>query len=394
MQKTIRSGGEKFRVVLIFLYLFLIGTGLVSCVHSDRKNETSSDSPKNNLKYARHFDMLLKEDYTKLTIIDPWQKSTGLRLDYYLVKEGKRIPEGVDSMNVIKVPVRRIVLMSTTYIPMITALGESNSVIAVSGTSLVCDREIKERINRRLIYETGYEEYLNKELIISLSPDLIVAYGIGSATAGNMRKLQEAGIRILFNAEYLEEDPLGRAEWIKVFGALFCRKAAADSIFSLVEKRYNTLKSWLSEKIKTRPKVMLGLPWKDAWYVSPGNSYISRLIEDAGGEYIWKNIIADHAIPFGIENVLVSAADASFWLNTGNATDLKSVLIVDQRLSYLPVFKKGNLYNNNKRISDGGGNDYWESGTLNPDIILNDISSILHPEYFPDYIPYYYRKLE
>ncbi len=386
---------KKFHTRLLKCWqFFLFSIFLMSCNQKDKSHDDRISTRERHLKYATHLDIVSEEKYTRLTIVDPWQKSSGLKLEYYLVKDERDSPAGVDNKNIIKVPVRRVVLMSTTYIPMITALGQGNSVVALSGTSFVCDPWIRERIKSGQVHEAGYEEYLNRELILRLSPDLIIAYGIGSATAGSMRILQETGIKVLFNAEYLEEDPLGRAEWIKVFGALFCCEPAADSIFSLVENRYTELKSWLQGNITTRPKVLLGLPWKDAWYISPGNSYISKLIEDAGGEYVWKDLKADHAVPFSVENVLVNAADASYWLNTGNASDLKSILAVDPRTGYIRAFKERNIFNNNKRVSEGGGNDYWESGVLNPEVILKDIASVLHPELFPDYVPYYYRKIE
>lgn len=375
-------------------HIVLIAVVFFSCRNTGEKTGESHNAASETVRYANHFNIVKFDGYTKLTIINPWQKSSDLQFDYYLVRRGFKPPAGVDSLSVIYVPIRKVVLMSTTYLPLIISLGEAESLNGLSGTGYVFNSEIRKRINQGKVADVGYEEYLNKEIIIKLSPDLIMAYGVGSEAAGNMRKLQEAGIKVIFNADYLEDEPLGRAEWIKVFGALYCQETRADSIFRAVENNYNRLKSFILEKIKYRPKVMLGLPWQGSWYVSPGNSYISKLIRDAGGEYVWENINADHAVPFGVENVFVTASDADFWLNTGSAHDLESLLSVDWRLAFLKPVKSGNLYNNNKRLSDRGGNDYWESGTINPDVILRDIASILHPDLFPGYEKYYYKKLE
>ena len=150
----------------------------------------------------------------------------------------------------------------------------------------------------------------------------------------------------------------------------------------------------VNENTKRNPLVFLGLPWKDTWFISPGNSYISKLISDAGGDYLWKNTKSKISMPLGIENVYLKALNADYWLNTGSVESRNEITAIDMRLGELPSFKKGNIYNNNNRVTSRGGNDYWESGSINPQIILKDIASILHPGLFPGYELYYYKKIE
>ena len=218
-------------------------------------------------------------------------------------------------------------------------------------------------------------------------------YGIGSESAGYVGKLKELGTKVIINADYLETDPLGRAEWIKLFGALFCRENSADSIFNSEVAEYEKLKSFVNNSIITRPKVMLGLPFKDTWYISPGNSFISKLIEDAGGDYLWKDTESSVSMPYGLENVYLRAMKADVWLNIGSVNSRNEISYVDQRLSDLPCFKNDSLFNNNKRITVKGGNDFWESGSLYPHLLLKDLATILHPELFSDHELNYYRKI-
>jgi iron complex transport system substrate-binding protein len=283
--------------------------------------------------------------------------------------------------------------MSTTHVAMIAALDETGSIQGFSGTRFLFSHELAENVENGTIREIGYEDNLNKELILKLNPDLVMVYGIGSESAGFLGKLKELGIKVLYNADYLETDPLGKAEWIKMIGALYSKEYMADSIFRTIEKEYNAIKSYVNAHAKARPDVLLGLPFKDTWYISPGNSYVSRLIEDAGGNYLWHGTISSVSMPMGLENVYVRALSADYWLNTGTADSKNEILSIDARLAELPCFKKGNLFNNNNRINVNGGNDYWESGSLNPNKILYDIASILHPGLFPDRKLYYYRKL-
>jgi len=291
------------------------------------------------------------------------------------------------------VPVRSIVCMSTTHVAMIEALGEAHTIAGMSGTGFIYSPEVRNLADKGLIRDVGYEANLNKELILKIHPDITMIYGVGSESSGYVGKLQELGIRVIYNADYLETDPLGKTEWLKLFGALYCREELADSLYNAEVQQYNDLKSFISRNITGKPLVLLGLPFKDTWFVSPGNSFISSLIEDAGGEYLWKETKSSVSMPFGLENVYLKAIKADYWLNIGTVSSKTEISAVDPRLNDLACFKKGNLYNNNNRITDEGGNDFWESGTLFPHIILKDIASILHPHLFPGYEPFYYRKV-
>lgn len=377
-----------YSVLIILTILF------ESC---DRKKESHplSDINFNGALITRAERLALenKKGYTEVKILNPWQGATGIKQIYYLVKRDSIMPQGIDSSEVIFVPVRKIVCMSTTYIAMISALKEERSIIGVSGTGFIYSPDILKNVDKGLIADVGYEANLNKELILKISPDVIMIYGIGSESAGYLGKIRELGIKVLTNADYLETDPLGRAEWIKLFGALYCREGLADSIFRSEVNEYSKLKSFIDKNVTIRPKVLLGLPFKDTWYISPANSFISKLIGDAGGDYLWKDTQSSVSMPYGIENVYLRGLNADYWLNIGSAVSRKEITGIDPRLNDLPCFKNGNLFNNNNRISQDGGNDFWESGSLYPHKLLKDIASILHPGLFKDYELIYYRKI-
>jgi len=347
----------------------------------------------NDIERAERISIQKKNGYTEIKIINPWQGAAGVNQAYYLVNRGSELPAGFDSSMVIFVPLKKIICMSTTHLSMISAVGEEETVAGVSGTNFVYSPGIRQNIEKGLVMDVGYEANLNKELILKISPDLIMIYGIGSESSGYLGKIKELGIKILINADYLETDPLGRAEWIKLFGALYCKENLADSIYKSEVEKYIKLKSFIAQNTKSRPKVMLGLPFKDTWYISPGNSFISNLITDAGGDYLWMDVKSSVSMPYGIENVYLKGLKADFWLNIGTAASKNEISNVDPRLNELPCFKNDNLFNNNKRITAKGGNDFWESGSLYPHIILNDIAEILHPELFSDRELIYYRKI-
>lgn len=377
---------HQFKPAYIFILLLLTG----SCISRNTPHKESIAGTNSN---AKRFSIERRDGYSILRIINPWQGAEDIVYTSYLVKRGNPVPYEIDTSRVIYVPVRSIICMSTTYLPMITALGEVNSVKGISGSGFIYDDVLRNRIREGEVLDVGYEDNINKELLVRISPDLVMSYGIGSESTGYLNKLRELGFKIIYNADYLEDDPLGKAEWIKVFGALFDRDKEAELIFEEISESYTELRNFISNKAPSRPRVMLGLPWKDTWFVSPGNSYVSRLISDAGGDYIWKEVKSEISMPYGIENVYMKAIDADFWINIGAVENSDAILSVDRRLGELPPFRKGNLYNNNNRMSEDGGNDYWESGTLKPQVILADLASIFHPGLFPDHKLYYYKKV-
>jgi ABC-type Fe3+-hydroxamate transport system, periplasmic component len=363
------------------------------CGKSDRKSTDQFREEGNEVGRAERFSLEKKKGWTEVKIINPWQGATDVNQVYYLVKRGSELPEGLDSAAVIFVPLRKIICMSTTYIAMISALNEEKSIVGMSGTNFIYSPELIKNVEKGLVADVGYETNLNKELILKISPDLIMIYGIGSESAGYVGKLKELGTKIIINADYLETDPLSRAEWIKLFGALYCKENLADSIYKSEVDEYNKLKSYIDQNAMNKPKVLLGLPFKDTWYISPGNSFMSKLIIDAGGDYLWRDTKSSVSMPYGIENVYLRGMKADFWLNIGSASSRNEISIVDSRMEDLPCFKNDNLFNNNNRITINGGNDFWESGSLYPHLILKDIATILHPELFSDQSLTYYRKI-
>jgi len=378
--------------VLQYILIILLIAGS-ACGHSRNKEKTTSYFQGNKIERAERFAIQKMDGYTELRIIDPWQGADGVVQIYYLVHEGARLPEGVDSASVITVPLRKIICMSTTHVEMVSAVGEEKTIVGVSGTNFIYSPSIIKNAEKGLVADVGYEANLNKELILKIAPDLIMIYGIGSESSGYLGKIKELGIKVLINADYLETDPLARAEWIKLFGALYCKENFADSLYNAEVEQYNKLKTFILQNAATTPKVLLGLPFKDTWYISPGNSFISKLISDAGGAYLWADTKSSVSMPYGIENVYLQALKADYWMNISTVKSRTDIAAIDPRLEELPCYKNDKLYNNNNRITQDGGNDYWESGVLFPHLILKDIATILHPEIFSDQQLIFYRKI-
>jgi iron complex transport system substrate-binding protein len=384
----------KFQQIVLLL-LFPLFSGF-SCTNKSgtAKQTVGKGNPDDIVSIAKRFRLQVTDSCTIAFIINPWQGATAIQQEYYLVRRADSLLYKTDLAKTIYVPVRKIISMSTTHLAIIKALGETNSVTGVSGAEYIYDSVLTERIRSGLISDVGYESGINTEVILKKAPDLVMMYGVGSESAGYTGKIEELGIKVIFNADYLETHPLGKAEWIKLFGALYCKEEMADSIFNSVSESYMRVRSMVRQASSGRPEVLLGLPFKDTWFISPGNSYVSILVADAGGHYLWEDSESSVSMPLGLEDVYLKAVKADYWLNTGSVTTRKEIISLDPRLGLIPCFIQGNLYNNNKRLSAGGGNDYWESGIICPHLLLMDIASVLHPGIFPEHELIYYRRLD
>jgi iron complex transport system substrate-binding protein len=379
------------RLCIILFTLVLL---LCSCGQGNRQSDSMPDKAAATMFTATRFRIDDFQGFKRLTVINPWQNSSGNELVYYLVPHHVQLPDTISESSVVRVPVRRIVCMSTTHTAMLSALDAAGIIVGVSGTGLVYDSLILDAVSSGRIPDVGYESNLDKELIVSLKPDLLMAYGVGASSAEYLRKLAEMGVKVMYNADYLEEHPLARCEWIKVFGLLTGREVKADSLFREVSAAYFSLADKVRADVKDHPDVLLGAPWKDVWYISPANSYTGRLISDAGGRYLFDDLTEPNPVPYAVEAVFRRATEADLWLNPGTAESLNDIAVSDHRMTKLPVFASGGIWNNRNRMTPSGGNDYWEGAVVHPDLLLKDIVSIIHPELLPDYKQLYFRRLE
>jgi len=367
---------------------------LCSCGRGNRQADSQPGNTDASVYTASRFHIDDFQQFKRLTVIDPWQNSSGNELVYYLVPHNVQLPDSISESQVVRVPVRRIVCMSTTHTAMLRALDAAGIIVGVSGTGLIYDSLILESVASGSLPDVGYESNLDKELIVSLKPDLLMAYGVGASSAEYLRKLTEMGVKVMYNADYLEEHPLARCEWIKVFGLLTGREAKADSLFREVSAAYISLADEVRDAVKDHPDVLLGAPWEGIWYISPANSYIGRLISDAGGRYLFDDLTEPNSVPYAVEAVFRRATEADLWINPGTAESLNDVAVADHRMTKLPVFASGGIWNNRNRVTATGGNDYWEGAVVHPDLLLRDIVSILHPELLPGYRQLYFRRLQ
>lgn len=350
--------------------------------------------------YAELFSAEKREGYTLVTVHKPWAgASRPIRYALYPRETAPpdpgsgQIPAGTYP---IEVPVRSVVSMSSTFISQLEILGMLDRLVGCDRAGYIYSEEVQKRIEAGKIVPVGSGSSVDIERLIALDPDLILTSSIGSESDIHP-KLMELGLPVVVNADWVENSPLGRSEWIRFVSLFFGAGAEseAERVFERIEKEYNRLKS-LADKAapENRPKVLINAPYQGTWSVPGGRSFAARFIRDAGGNYLWSENTSEGSLFLDIEAVYSRAMKADVWINLAYGwKSVEDVTSFDPRFANLPVVQKRELYNNNARISDQGANDYWESGLVQPQRILADLITIFHPKLLPDHELIYYHRL-
>jgi iron complex transport system substrate-binding protein len=378
------------RVLILFLLAFLLYSG---CVHDRALSDKKNTAVPVDLNYAQGFKVEKSGDLVTIKVMNPWQQAENVSYQYWLGTTSRAPGKGIPENRYFKVPVEKVVCLSTTFVGFIGFLHQEETIVGISGGKYVTSPSLSERISNGGIPDVGYDENLSYEKLIQLQPDVVFVYGITGSVSSIVARLDEVGIKSVVVAEYLEETPLAKMEWIKYFGAFYGRLDEAGLKFDSVASNYNQQAQKVTKETN-KPKVMLGLPWSGTWYISGGKSYMASLLRDAGGLYLWHDLPYNDSRPVSLEKVFEKAFEADFWLNPGDAGSKADILKVDPRFSQLRAFRDNSIYNNNNQVNTLGGNAYFEKGVVEPDIILSDIISVIHPQLLPSYQRKYYKKLD
>lgn len=345
-------------------------------------------------RHATGFSLLstAEGDASLIVVGKPWQGATEERM-LLIDREGRFADVSHPSLQHIEGEVKRVVCLSSSYIAMLEAIGREQSVVGVSGKEFIYNDKI---LANKEIGDVGYDGVFNIELLLSLNPDLVMLYGI-SARSSLEEQLQQFDIPYIYIGEYLESSPLGKAEWIVVVAEIMGIREQGVEHFEGIEQRYNTLQEQVEQHITEyleRKKVLLNTPYRDVWYLPSPESYMVQLITDAGGSAYTEGKAGDTTTPIGIEQAYTYAQEADLWLNVNEYTSLAELTAANPLFASAGPVQKQRVYNNNRRRTPSSGSDFWESGVVRPDVILEDLIQIIHPELLPARELYYYKQLQ
>lgn len=369
---------------IIAFTLFIL---LFSC-KVDKKNEVLNENTngESTIKYAKGFDIQHFKNYTKLVVKAPYQNSTEI-FEFLLTRNKLN-----NDLNTIQIPIKSIVVTSTTHIPFLELLNVEDKLVGFPNTDYISSPKTRGLIEKGFIKELGHEESINTELLLDLKPDLVVGFSLNSNNK-MFSVIEKLGIPVLLNGDWLEETPLGRAEWIKFFGVLFDKEKMADSIFNDIEKNYLEAKDIASKAIE-KPTVISGGLFKDVWNLPAGESFEATFLKDANTNYLWKDSKGKGSLILNIENVFEKGKNAELWISPSYYKTLEQLNNANDIYPKFSAFQNKNIFSYVNKQGEKGGIVYFELAPARPDLVLKDLIKIAHPELLKDYELTFYKRLK
>ncbi len=382
--------------VYIIVLVCSIG-GLFGCQQQDStKKKLALTSGTTTVQYASGFDIQSFEDYSLITVSSAFPGSETsynyVLIDSTLSRKRKLELKKQYQQQPIVTPVSSIVVTSTTHIPSLEMLDELDALIGFPNLDYISSAAARQKIEADEISELGHNEALNTEVTIALDPDVVVGFGVEGQNK-SLNSLEKAGIPVLYNGDWVETSPLGKAEWIKFFGALFQKEALADSLFTQIAHEYERIKKKANATSK-KPTVLSGAMYKDVWYLPHGNSWPAQLIADAGGDYLWADSKGSGSIALSVEVVLEKAKNANYWVAPGQYQSYSRLSEDHSLYQQFDAFRDKKVVTFASKKGANGGVLYYELAPNRPDLVLKDIVYYLQPELLPDYTPYFFTPLE
>ena len=374
------------QVIIIYIAYCLL---LISCANPHPAQTSAAVFYKP--QYAKGFWIEQSGADKVLHIANPWQGAENIQYSYRIVsREDEEALKA--SLTNIPAPLQRVVCLSTTHLAYIDVLQEIETIIGISGAGYVSNPAIREALREGRVKDVGYDAGISYETLTLLQPDVVFAYGVAGEMSAIADKINSMGIRVVFLGDYLEDSPLGRAEYMVAVSAFFGKEAEAQALFTAIAEDYAAAKALIAEA-PDKAKVMLNAPWRNAWYIPGKANYLSTLVADAGGEVLGAREESRDSAPLSLEKAYIYALQADYWLHPNAIRSLTELKNNDPRFAAIPAFRQHRVFNNTLRRTPEGGSDFWESGVVHPHIILRDLIRILHPDLLPEHRLVYYEMI-
>ncbi len=357
-----------------FLTLFAVVSLFCSCLKSGNSG-VALNQQDSVITAARLLAMQRTADYTVVTVADPWKG--GVLHRYVLVPRDAELPNDLPEGTVVRTPVKNALVYSSVHTSLMGELHALDVVRGVVDKQYFIDSTIVDGVAAGTIADCGNSMNPTVEKVIEMQPDAILLSPYQDASYGQIATLD---IPIIECADYLEYDPLGRAEWVKFYGELVGKREEADSLYNAVVTAYNDMKQ-KAAGAKSRPTVVTEMVISGVWNVPGGQSYMARILADAGGRYLWADDENTGSLALDFNQVLAVAQDADYWFikwtNINTLKDLQGAFDLNKEMA---AFKNKRVY-----VCDTDKTRFFDRIPFHPEVLLHEFAAILHPELFPDF---------
>jgi len=384
-----------YRIIIIGC----IALSFCSCNKQETESNVSSNKAsvqsiyKNKLKveYSKSFEIEYLDSSKIVRVFTP-DDNRNLIFQYLLLPKGAITPDGYDDFQIIHTPVNSVITLSTLYIGFLEKLNLLNKLVAVDNFKYINSPIVRQQIKEGKVTEVGPTTKVNIEKVIELNPDILFTYGNGNPKLDGQLKLIQTGIKVASSTSHFENTPLARAEWIKFIAVFFDKEKEANKVFNKLVNNYNKLVN-LTKGVKDKPTVFTQAIYGGIWFTPGGKSYVATQLKDAGADYLWKDDSTTGSLHLTYEQVYEKAYNADIWIHVHLWDKLSDALENDSRNSKFEAYKTKNIFNYNASLNEFGGNEYFETGVINTDVVLADLIKIFHPDLLPNHKFKYYKKL-
>ncbi len=366
-------------------YLLVVAAVLLSCSQGKKGSSIDSQQQPDSVfvpKYAKQFCIKYYKNYKVLEVNHPWD-STAPKQQIVLTSSADFQKKHTDA---IMVPVKKWVAVSSTQISYASEInGALDALVAMAEPQYVSNEKVVEGLKTGKVKNLGSAFAPDIEVLIDQEPDMMM---IAPFKEDFYQPVRDAGIKLATNSSYLENTPLGRAEWLVYVAAFFNKEKDAMASIDSIAKRYLRVKA-LANSVENKPTMFSGKIYQGVWYVAAAQSYNANFYNDAGADYVFADRDGRGSLSYDFETVYDKASDADYWVllvNYKGEFSYEALKTEDVRYADFDSFKNKKVVASNTAL-----NRFYEEGLLCPDIVLSDLVKVFHPDLLPEYEPVYYK---
>jgi iron complex transport system substrate-binding protein len=364
------------------ILLFLVVLSFASC----QKKKQSSTAPiatiKNQIEYSSNLSIYKYDGYSIVKVLNPWPEANK-DFTYILKEKNAEVPDSLQKYTQLSVPLKSIVVTSTTNIPFLEMLQVEKSLVGFPHTDYVSSAKTRKLIDAGIVKNVGQNERLNMEQLIDLAPEAIVTFGVDNNNP-MIANLEKSGLNVIIQADWMEQSPLGKAEWIKLYATLFGKEKEGKILFDNIVKNYNEALELVANQ-KAKSTVLYGSMYQNQWFVAKGNSWVAEFMKDAKSNYLWSDTQGSGSLGLSFEKILEKAKNAQVWIATGSFKNAKELANSNPHYEQFDAFAAKNVYTFESKLGATGGTIYYELAPSRPDLVLKDYIKIFHPALLANY---------
>lgn len=395
---------------------------LVKC-SPDKRGESSQVSPNNVhgsyfldtvvVEFAQNFSVSYQGNYkivkAKVPLEAAGNQEDSVRWNnaftdvMVLVQNGTNPPPLIGELKdatIIIIPVHRMAGNSDDSPTRFTSLGKKDKIVGLGHTDIY-DEYLKSRADSGYIQPIGasWQTGPNLEILVQLKPDITFLTIASIVQSEGLKMSRNMGLPSAPDFSWSESSYLAQLEWIKYDAVFMNAEREATNYFNQIKANCDSLKSLVMGSDE-KPKVMWGMHKKGLWAVRVNDSF-AKLLEDAGAINAFGsdggivNEMQSNGLSEGVtipdEAVFKELPSLNYIISFQSTTENWPPQTF---MSTSPAYRNEKLYHHFKRYKDYGRHDWYQTATMRPDLVLEDLIALFHPQIIQRHESFFFNKIK